>query len=112
MTTSPAFHLITIYPDFVAAYSRTGVFRAALDKKLAQVTAVDLRDFAVDKHGSVDDHPYGGGDGMVLRPEPLAAAVKKLSDGGKPYVVSMSPGGRPWSSRSSRSCSAPGPATR
>jgi tRNA (guanine37-N1)-methyltransferase len=99
------FHVITIYPDFVTAYSRTGVFRAAHDKRLATVAPIDLREFAVDKHGSVDDHPYGGGDGMVLRPEPLAAAVKSVAGAAaatSPYVVSTSPGGKPWTGAEAR----------
>ena len=64
---------------------------------MARVTPVALRDFAVDRHGSVDDHPYGGGDGMVLRPEPLAAALTSLP--ARPKVILTSPSGKTWTQR-------------
>ena len=86
--------IITVHPDLVEAYSQFGVFRAARDKKLAQISGLHLRDFAVDKHRSVDDRPFGGGDGMVMRPEPLSDALKSLPE--KPYVLLTSPAGKPW----------------
>lgn len=93
--------LITVHPDFVHAYRRFGVLRAAEEKGLARVEALHLRDYAVDRHGSVDDHPYGGGDGMVLRPEPLAAAVAAArgDDGEAPLVWLTSPQGKRWTQR-------------
>ena len=75
-----SFHLITIHPDMFKSYLQVGIVAGALQKKLAQVDIVDLRQFAVDKHGSVDARPYGGGDGMVLRPEPLAQAIHSLRE--------------------------------
>lgn len=89
-----AFSVLTIHPDFIEAYGRFGVIRSARDRKIADVRAIDLRDYAVDKHASVDAPPYGGGDGMVMRPEPLADAVKALS--GEPIVILTSPAGKPW----------------
>ena len=89
--------LITVHPDIVQAYRRFGVLRAAEEKNLAHVEALHLRDFAVDRHGSVDDRPYGGGDGMVLRPEPLAAALAAAScDAERPLILLTSPQGRRW----------------
>lgn len=88
------YHLVTIHPTIVDAYSQFGVFKAAQEKSLAQISAVDLRDYAVDRHGSVDAAPYGGGDGMVMRAEPLAAAIDALPI--KPLVFLTSPAGRPW----------------
>lgn len=92
------FSLITIHPDFVDAYRRFGVLRSAEEQGLARVRAVHLRDFAVDRHASVDDRPYGGGDGMVLRPEPLAAAIQAAAaeSSVKPRVLLTSPQGRAW----------------
>lgn len=73
------------------------MLQAAKTKGLAHVSPIDLRDYAVDKHGSVDDSPYGGGDGMVLRPEPLAAAIDALAVGGiKPRVLLTTPAGKLW----------------
>ena len=97
----PRFSIITIHPQFVASYFKFGVIRAAHDKNLATIEAVNLRDFAVDKHGTIDDHPYGGTDSMVFRPEPLADAVRSLQKNNvnnqqKPYVLLTSPSGKIW----------------
>lgn len=90
-------HIVTVHPRLIEAYGPFGVFNAARSKGLAEVLPIDLRDHAVDKHGSVDDAPYGGGDGMVLRPEPLAAALAvATADGPKPTVILTSPGGKRW----------------
>lgn len=86
-------HIITAHPQYFKSYESFGVFRAAKEKKLATIEAIDLRKFAVDKHGSIDAKSYGGGDGMVLRPEPLAGAVGSLEN---PYVILMSPRGKVW----------------
>ena len=91
------YFLLTIHPSIVPAYSQFGVFKAALDKGLARVTAIDLRDYAVDRHGSIDAAPYGGGDGMVMRVEPLASAIDALPV--KPLVFLTSPAGRPWTQK-------------
>lgn len=94
------FHIVTVHPRIVEAYGQFGVLQAARAKGLADVRPVDLRDYAVDRHGSVDDHPYGGGDGMVLRPEPLAAAVDGLRAAGAGVKVFLtSPAGKPWTHR-------------
>lgn len=91
------FYVITVHPRIVDAYNQFGVFAAADSKGIARVSPLNLRDYAVDRHGSVDDSPYGGGDGMVLRPEPLAAAIDGLgAQGVKPRVLLTSPAGRPW----------------
>jgi tRNA (guanine37-N1)-methyltransferase len=87
-------HFVSIHPKFIEAYWQFGTFKSAQDKNLANLYSINLRDFAVDKHGSVDSRPYGGGDGMVLRPEPLANAVKAIPN--NPYVILTSPRGKIW----------------
>ena len=72
------FDLITIFPDFFAGVFSHGVLRRAISSGLVQVDIHDLRAFAHDRHRTVDDRPYGGGEGMVLKPEPLAEAVESL----------------------------------
>jgi tRNA (guanine37-N1)-methyltransferase len=89
-----ALSILTVHPRLIEAYAAFGVLRAARERGLARVDAVPLRDFAVDKHGSVDDSPYGGGDGMVMRPEPLRDALRSLP--GEPLVILTTPAGRPW----------------
>lgn len=85
---------LTIHPDFVRSYLGFGAFRFATAAGSLTCDVVNLRDYALDKRGGIDDRPYGGGDGMIMRPEPLAAAVEALGD--DVHVISMSPAGKPW----------------
>ncbi|MFK7873993.1 MAG: tRNA (guanosine(37)-N1)-methyltransferase TrmD [Oligoflexales bacterium] len=93
---------VSIHPQFIEAYFGFGVMRTAVDSGIVELQAVNLRDFAVDRHGTIDDRPFGGGDGMVFKPEPLAAAMNVL----KPdRVVLLSPAGQLWSQKSAESMS-------
>src|SRR5437016_8075870 len=65
----------------------------ALASELARLRAVDIREFATDRHRSTDDYPYGGGPGMVMRPEPVVAAIDSVRRDGT-RIVLLSPGGR------------------
>jgi tRNA (guanine37-N1)-methyltransferase len=69
---------ITIHPRFIESYFEFGVFKSAREANIAAVAAVNLRDFSYDKHASIDDKPYGGGDGMVMRADCLAEAVESV----------------------------------
>jgi tRNA (guanine37-N1)-methyltransferase len=69
--------IVTLFPAWVAEAVRIGVVGRAVERGLATVTAVNPRDFATDVHGTVDDRPYGGGPGMVLKPATTAAAIRK-----------------------------------
>ena len=77
------FDLITIFPEFFASILSHGVLRRAIAGGLVTVEIHDLRNFAHDRHRTVDDRPFGGGEGMVLKPEPLAEAVESLGVAGK-----------------------------
>ena len=77
------FDLITIFPDFFASILSHGVLRRAIAGGLVGVEVHDLRGFAHDRHRTVDDRPFGGGEGMVLKPEPLVEAVESLGIAGK-----------------------------
>ncbi len=68
--------IVTLFPDYFRQALDTSITGRARRDKLVEFRLVNLRDFAVDRHGSVDDYPYGGGPGMVLRPEPLFDAVE------------------------------------
>lgn len=83
------FNVITIFPDLISHYCAESILGRAQEataaagsrrggKKIISVNAVNLRDFATDKHHKVDDTPYGGGAGMVMKPEPIYAALKNL----------------------------------
>ena len=72
------FDLITIFPEFFAGPLEHGIVRRARDAGLIHVHVQDLREFTKDRHRTVDDRPFGGGEGMVLKPEPLFEAVESL----------------------------------
>jgi len=72
------FDLITIFPEFFAGPLDYGIVRRAREAGLVQIHVQDLREFTKDRHKTVDDRPFGGGEGMVLKPEPLFDAAEKL----------------------------------
>jgi tRNA (guanine37-N1)-methyltransferase len=72
------FDLITIFPEFFAGPLDHGIVWRAREAGIAQIEVQDLREFTKDRHRTVDDRPFGGGEGMVLKPEPLFEAVEKL----------------------------------
>ncbi|HEY5445244.1 MAG TPA: tRNA (guanosine(37)-N1)-methyltransferase TrmD [Pyrinomonadaceae bacterium] len=96
--------IITIFPDFFREVVAYGIVRRARKSGLVDVIAHDLRQWTSDKHHSVDDRPFGGGDGMVLKPEPLFAGVEALTGAGRredlptrTRVILLSPQGRVFS---------------
>jgi tRNA (guanine37-N1)-methyltransferase len=96
-----SFDIITIFPDFFRGAFDYGIIRRACAAGLVDVRAHDLRRWTKDKHKQVDDRPFGGGDGMVLKPGPIFAAVEELTgaserDGYRQgtRVVLLSPQGR------------------
>src|SRR5882757_6791516 len=72
------FDLITIFPEFFAGPLEHGIVRRARESNLIDVRVRDLREFTKDRHRTVDDRPFGGGEGMVLKPESLFEAVESL----------------------------------
>jgi tRNA (guanine37-N1)-methyltransferase len=70
--------IVTLFPDFFESPLRSGLVGKALDRQIASVYLTNPRDFANDKHRRVDDEPYGGGVGMLMKPEPIFAAVESL----------------------------------
>lgn len=72
------FNIITIFPDLISSYASESILGRAQKNKIIKVKPVDLRAFASDKRKSVDDTPYGGGAGMVMKPEPIYKALKSL----------------------------------
>jgi tRNA (guanine37-N1)-methyltransferase len=72
------FDIVTIFPGFFAGFFEHGIVRRALKEGLVSIEMHDLRNFTHDKHRTVDDRPFGGGEGMVLKPEPLAEALESL----------------------------------
>jgi tRNA (guanine37-N1)-methyltransferase len=85
--------VFTIFPRIVEGPMRESLLGKAIEAGIVDVRVHDIRAFATDKHHQVDDEPYGGGPGMVLKPEPVFAAVESLGTGTKRVIV-LSPAGR------------------
>ncbi len=89
------FDIVTIFPDLLDSPLQEGIIRRARLKNLIDIEIVNLRDFAEGPHAMTDDRPFGGGEGMVMKPEPLAAAVvSRQHIGPQPKVILLSPQGR------------------
>lgn len=92
--------IITIFPEVIRAFSDCSIIGRARKNGLVAINPIDLREYTEDKHKQVDDYPYGGGAGMVLKPEPLFRALDNLSANSSPdEVIVLSPGGRVFDQR-------------
>jgi tRNA (guanine37-N1)-methyltransferase len=90
-------HFITIFPDLFAGPLENGILGIAAKKGMAGYHVVNLRDFADDKYGTVDDYPYGGGPGMVMMAPPIVKAVesvRSINTGEQPPIILLSAAGR------------------
>jgi tRNA (guanine37-N1)-methyltransferase len=110
------FEIVTIFPEFFSGIFEYGIVRRAQTEGLVTVGLHDLRNFTHDRHRTVDDRPFGGGEGMVLKPEPLAealaalgieskAAREKTSEASRTRVILMSAQGRPFTQAVARELS-------
>lgn len=84
--------ILSLFPEIIDSFFTSSIMAKAVEKGIIDYTSVNIRDFAVDKHKTCDDSPYGGGAGMVLKPEPLAAALDSV-DGKRKRVIYPSPSG-------------------
>lgn len=92
------FSILTIFPEFFDAFVAHGIIRRAIAAEIISVSPVDIRDFADGRHRITDDRPYGGGAGMVMKPEPLCRAINSARHqhpGSR--TILLSPQGRPFS---------------
>ncbi|MFH1714269.1 MAG: tRNA (guanosine(37)-N1)-methyltransferase TrmD [Candidatus Nealsonbacteria bacterium] len=88
------FDIITIFPHIFDSYLKESFIKKAQEKKLIKVNVHNLRDWTSDRHKTVDDRPFGGGLGIVLKIEPIFKAIKKLKKGKKTKVILFTPRGR------------------
>lgn len=93
-------HLLTIFPDIFNSYLSEGMLKRAIDNKSVEIFTYNLRDWTTDKHRSVDDTPYGGGAGMLMKIEPLYKAIKditaKWNNSSKKKIILLSASGKQW----------------
>ena len=93
------FDVLTLFPDFFLGPLQSGLLGKALGRQIAQVNLINPRDFTHDRHHKVDDEPYGGGVGMVLKPEPLFAALESLPVLPRREVILLTPQGETLNQR-------------
>lgn len=86
-------HVLSLFPDMFAGVFGSSIMKKAQDKGAVTFAVTDIREYAGNKHKQVDDYPYGGGAGMVLKPEPMFHAVEAITAGKKPRVLLMCPQG-------------------
>jgi tRNA (guanine37-N1)-methyltransferase len=95
------FVILTLFPGLFDGFLKGSILGRALEQGLVSVRLVDIRDFATDRHRICDDYAYGGGPGMVMKPEPIAAAIEAVGAGGS-RVVYLTPAGRLYSQKLAR----------
>lgn len=101
---SAKFDIITIFPEMFSAYLGESILKRAIQKGLLDVKFFNLRDFTSDKHRTVDDYPYGGGSGMIMKIEPIYDALNSIkADGYDRLTILMSPQGKPYTQRMAES---------
>jgi tRNA (guanine37-N1)-methyltransferase len=93
------FDIVTLFPDFFSSPLQSGLLGKAIAKQIATVHLVNPRDFTTDKHHKVDDEPYGGGVGMLIKPEPIFAAVESLPVLPHRQVILLTPQGQTMNQR-------------
>jgi tRNA (guanine37-N1)-methyltransferase len=101
------FKVLTIFPEMFDSFWNHGIIRRAIEHRKIFASAVNIRDFAADRHQVTDDRPYGGGSGMVMKPEPLAAAIRHASKkliGAK--TILLTPQGRVFNQKMARELAA------
>ncbi len=98
------FHVLTIFPEFFRGPFEHGVVARARQEGTVQIRVLNLRDWTVDRHKTVDDRPFGGGEGMLLKPEPIFRAVESIwpQRGPERKIVLLSPQGRLFDQRAAR----------
>ncbi len=95
------FHILTLFPEMVLNGLNTSIIGRAVKNDLLSIEAVNIRDYAFNKHQSVDDYPYGGGAGMLMQAEPVYLAYEAIAEklDKKPRVVYLSPQGETFSQK-------------
>ena len=90
------YHILTLFPEMVMQGLSTSIIGRAVDKGYLSIEAINIRDYTKEKHGHVDDAPYGGGAGMVMQPAPVCDSYEALCQklGRRPRVLYMTPQGR------------------
>ncbi len=87
-------HILTLFPNMLSGPFSESIIKRAVDRGLVEIVLYNIRDYTSDRHHVVDDYPYGGGQGMVLKPEPIFAAVESIKNESEVPVILLTPQGR------------------
>jgi tRNA (guanine37-N1)-methyltransferase len=98
------FDIITLFPELIEIYTRNGIIGRAVENNMFEIGINYLRDYSEDKHKKVDDYPYGGGPGMLLKPEPMFKALDAIKKHNS-YIVYLSPKGNLFNHQKARELS-------
>jgi tRNA (guanine37-N1)-methyltransferase len=94
------FDILTLFPKMFSSPFQESILGKAIEKRLIQIRTINLRDFTSDKHRVVDDTPYGGGQGMVMKGEPIARAIEWVkSQDPSAYTIFLTPQGKPFNQK-------------
>ncbi len=96
------FHVLTLFPEMIERGLMSGIIGRAAENKIISLDTVNIRDYTLEKHGKVDDYPYGGGAGMLLQAQPVYDACRAVSGDRKVRTVYVTPQGRPFDQRLAR----------
>lgn len=102
------FNIITLFPSLIEPHLKELPFKKALEKEIISTKIINLRDYAIDKHGTVDDKPYGGGTGMLLRVEPIYKALEDIKQTEKTQdkrIILLSPKGETFTQQKAKELS-------
>jgi len=86
-------NIITLFPEFFKSPIETSLLQKAIQNQLIHIELIQLRNYAMNDYGKIDDEPYGGGNGMLLMVEPIAKAIEAIQEKEKSYIVLLSPRG-------------------
>ncbi len=86
-------HVLSLFPDMFSGVFGASILKKAQEKGAVKLEVTDIRAYSGNKHNQVDDYPYGGGAGMVLKPEPMFSAVETITAGKQPRIILMCPQG-------------------
>ena len=96
------FNVLTLFPEMFKAVFEHSIIKRAIEDEVIDINLIDIRDYANDKHNQADDYPYGGGSGMVLKPEPIFRAIKDLDNQESPKIF-MTPQGQTFDQKEAKS---------
>ncbi len=99
------FDILTLFPEMIEGMISSSILKRAIDQKLIEINIINFRDYAGNKHSTVDDYAYGGGAGMLIRVEPIYQALQNIKGIDQAYKILTSPSGNVWNQAKAESLS-------